>query len=74
MAIISIIYSMALLQSLHTAIISDDDHGQRFAGEEERQPSRSQTLPTPPVQDKPSLPMRPMTFRPKNSKKLTTCF
>ena len=42
------------------AVVPDDAHGQRFSDEEERQPSRSQTPPTPPVQDEPSPPMRPM--------------
>ena len=45
------------------AVVPDDAHGQRFSDEEERQPSRSQTPPTPPVQDEPSPPMRPTRQR-----------
>ena len=45
------------------AVVPDDAHGQRFSDEEEQQPSRSQTPPTPPVQDEPSPPMRPMRQR-----------
>ena len=45
----------------------DDDSGQRISDEEERQPSRAQTPPTPPVQHEPSrspLPSpRPMRQR-----------
>ena len=45
----------------------DDDRGQRISDEEERQPSRAQTPPTPPVQHEPSrsplLSPRPMRQR-----------
>ena len=40
------------------AVVPDDAHGQRFSDEEDQQPSRSHTPPTPPVQDEPSPPMR----------------
>lgn len=41
----------------------DDDRGQRNSDEEERQPSRAQTPPTPPVQHEPSRSPRQMRQR-----------
>jgi hypothetical protein len=44
------------------AVVPDDDHGLHNADEEARRSPRSQTPPTPPVQDQPSPPPQAWTF------------
>ena len=52
-----------LLHDLYTAVVPDNDHG-RISEEEEPQPLRSNTPPTPPVHHQPSpLPPRPIRQR-----------
>ena len=59
--IISIKYIMAIMtyttlifHILYTAVVPDDDHGRRISEEEDPQPIRSNTPPTPTVHHQPS--------------------